>query len=128
MELRFRKLTLTNVKGLCPLVRQMKVSVDQKINYLQSLIDFQLKMSDYAELIYMFSRELLVKRELLLQLTKKIEWKVKSIRQHYIVTEDSNTCGSVTLGDLVVGVFTDDYYPGEVVAIEETYVDFLVVV
>ena len=106
----------------------MKVSVDQKIKNLQSLIDFQLKMRDSAELIYTILRELLDKRELLLQLAKKIKWKVKSIRQHYIVTEDSNTCGSVTVGDLVVGVFTDDYYPGEVVAIEETYVDFLVVV
>ena len=46
----------------------------------------------------------------------------------YVVTEDSDTCGSVTVRDYVVGVFTEDYYPGEVVAIEETYVDFHVVV
>ena len=73
MELRFRQLTLASVKALCHLFRQMnmKVYVDQKIKHLQNLIDFQLEMSDSAELIYTIWSELLDNRVLLLLFTKK---------------------------------------------------------
>ena len=59
--MRFRQLILASGKALCPLFRQMnmKVSVDQKIKHLQNLIDFQLEMSDSAELIYTICNKLL---------------------------------------------------------------------
>ena len=49
-EIRLRKLTLTHVKVSCPLFRQTKISIKEKINNLKLLIECQLNLKVQADM------------------------------------------------------------------------------
>ena len=50
LEIRFRKLTLTEVKTTCPLFKQKGLSVAQKVKNLESLIESQLDFKVLADM------------------------------------------------------------------------------
>ena len=50
LEIRLRKLTLTNITTSCPLFRQAKISIDQTIKNLRCLIECQFDMKVLAEM------------------------------------------------------------------------------
>ena len=50
LEIRLRKLTFTQVKTSCPLFKQMKLSIDEKVRNLESLIEVQLDMKTLADM------------------------------------------------------------------------------
>ena len=50
LEIRFRKLSLTEVKNTCPLFRLKGLSVDQKVKNLESLIYSQLDLNVLADM------------------------------------------------------------------------------
>ena len=49
-EIRLRKLTLTKVKANCPLFKQRKLSIDEKVRNIKSLIDTQLSFKTLANM------------------------------------------------------------------------------
>ena len=49
IEIRFRKMTSTKVKAVCPLFKQRKISRDLKLTNLRSLISASLKSATTAE-------------------------------------------------------------------------------
>ena len=50
LEIRFRKFTLTEVKSSCPLFRQKGLSVQEKVQNLEALIDSQLNFKALASM------------------------------------------------------------------------------
>ena len=50
LKIRLRKLTFTQVKTSCPLFKQMKLSIDEKVRNLESLIEVQLDMKTLADM------------------------------------------------------------------------------
>ena len=50
LEIRFRKLTLTEVKSTCPLFKQRGLTIDEKVKNLESLINSQLQFRALADM------------------------------------------------------------------------------
>ena len=109
-EIRLRKLTLTNVKLSCPLFRQIKLPLQEKIENLKILIESQLDMKVLAD---MNDLEDAIRGA---EASTEMEKPMSSILP-----------GSINVGEYVVGLFEDGFYPGEVLKIENGYVtaDFL---
>ena len=50
LEIRFRKFTLTEVKDTCPLFKQKGLSVSQRVENLETLINSQLELRALADM------------------------------------------------------------------------------
>ena len=53
LEIRFRKLSLTNVKDTCPLFRQRGLSINEKKRNLKTMISSQLNFCALASMKYL---------------------------------------------------------------------------
>ena len=128
LEIRLRKLTFTNVKMTCPLFRQQKLSIELKRKILESLISTQLDLQVKADM-----------NDLEVAITECSE-NVETDQQpgeanhriyhdHSQVEKDgacqvpNQTSWPPTEGEYIVGLFTDSYYPREVIKVEDDYVE-----
>ena len=111
-EIRLRKLTFTNLKVSCPLFRQTKLSIQEKVKNLTILIKSQLDMKVLAD---MSDLEDAIRGAESCFLSKKPE------------VGSSNSPDCINVGEHVVGLFEDGFYPGEVLKFGNGYVtaDFL---
>ena len=133
LEIRLRKLTFTNVKMTCPLFRQQKLSIELKRKNLESLISIQLVLQVKADM-----------NDLEVTITECSE-NVETDQQpgeanhriyhdHSQVEKDgacqvpNQASWLPTAGECIVGLFADSYYQGEVIKVEDDYVeaDFLI--
>ena len=112
-EIRLRKLTFTKVKSSCPLFRQQKLSIEEKVQNLRSLISTQLDLKVLADMDDLES----------------------AIREEDGVGADQNEDAEMIdvsspyqRGDFIVGLFTSGIYPGEVLSVvgDQVTADFLV--
>ena len=127
LEIRYRKFTMTKVKGDCPLFLQRKIAVDQKIKNLELLMDSQelgLKalatMVDLADVINSSTEGDEEKEEAIIE------------TQDSNVADDINSRGDapsneniasfritaqtpVSENDFIIGMFEDGFFPGQVI-------------
>ena len=105
LELILRRLTFTKVKLSCPHFKQQNISLEEKIENLKSLIETQLYMKTLGNM-----------SDLLVAIQKSEEDQLASPQ----TTSSSNKTGTAYhVGDHVVGLFEDGFYPGEIINLEK---------
>ena len=102
-EIRLRKLTLTHVKVSCPLFRQTKISIKEKINNLKHLIECQLDLKLQADMA---------------DLENAINGQQASLQSQ--PPPPNASTNSICVGEYIIGLFEDGFYPGEVLKVEKT--------
>ena len=122
LEIRLRKLTFTKVKATCPLFKQLKLSIDEKVRNLESLIESQL---DFTTLAEMEDLEGAIREDSEADGTAARNVQaMESLNVRSDIEEDT----SFKEGEFIVGLFTSGIYPGEVTSIsgEMVTADFLI--
>ena len=94
LEIRLCKLSLTKVKSTFPLFKQQNISINEKIKNLTSLIKTQLEVKELADMT---------------DLEMAIRGNSTNVIQN---TNPDSSELSIQVGEFVVGVFTDGFYPG----------------
>ena len=107
LEIRLRKLTFTKVKASCPLFKQMKLSIDEKVRNLESLIESQLYLRTLAEM-----------EDLESAIREDSSSDDNAATDNVQAIEELNVSGEESClykeGEFIVGLFTSGIYPGEV--------------
>ena len=130
LEIRFRKLTLTEVKTTCPLFRQKGLSVAHKVKNLESLIESQL---DFKVLADMDDLESAIDNAEQAQIQKQsfekeeVEQSVSQDKSptkpekssDNLPTTAPSTDHNICVGEFVLGLFDDGFYPAEVILIDD---------
>ena len=113
LELRLRRLTFTKVKLSCPLFKQQNISLEEKITNLKSFIATQLDMKTLANMSDL---------EIAIQ-----EGEEDQPVSPQTTSSSNKTATAYHVGDYVVGLFDDGFYPGEIIKVEKEYImtDFL---
>ena len=130
LEIRFRKLTFTYAKVTCPFFQQQKLNIDQKKEKkLENLISTQLDLQVKADMSYLetaitecsenFETEKVLDDD---SLDKELQ-QLKEV----IDNQDANVTCCPSNERFIIGLFTDGYYPGEVIKVQGEYIeaDFL---
>ena len=94
LEIRLCKLSFTKVKSTFPLLKQQNISIEEKIKNLTSLIKTQLEVKELADMT---------------DLEMAIRGNSTNVIQN---TNPDSSELSIQVGEFVVGVFTDGFYPG----------------
>ena len=122
LEIRFRKLTLTDVKATCPLFRQKGLTIYQKVQNLETLITSQLEfralagMEDLEAAINKGDQDLVNEANGNNIQNPEIDAKVHDT----VVREDTVGVDAETLfkeEDFIIGLFVDGPYPGKIVKV-----------
>ena len=107
LEIHLRKLTFTKVKASCPLFKQMKLSIDEKVRNLESLIESQLDLRTLAEM-----------EDLESAIREDSSSDDNAATDNVQAMEELNVSGEESClykeGEFIVGLFTSGIYPGEV--------------
>ena len=115
LEIRLRKLTMDKVHPTYPLFRVKNLTNKEKIQNLENLISSELDFKTMAEM-------------------EDLENAIKDKQAQNLIIEKTETSTSFndqentfSVGEFVIGLFTDGFYPGEVVRLDENSVtvDFL---
>ena len=111
LEIRLCKLTFTKVKSSCPLFKQQSITIKEKVQNLKSLLACQLDLATTAE---MSDLEMAIR-----------EGKGKTSTTPQITFQEVGN--TIKIGEHIVGISMDGFYPGEVVKTEIGHVtaDFL---
>ena len=136
LEIRFRKLTVTTIKGDCALFRQKKLTVEEKVRNLTILISSQLGFSATAEMDDLeaailnrqgkvqqkSSSAVIIQSQALPVQPQEIPEPVSEARESVPVVPARADTPSENwpprVNDCVVGLFEDGFYPGEVLSVK----------
>ena len=125
LEIRLRKLTFTKVKASCPLFKQLKLSIDEKVRNLESLIESQLDLTALAE---MEDLESAIREDSNSDGTAAPD-DIQAMEDLNVTSDgDEEDVSFMKEGEFIVGLFTSGIYPGEVTKISGDMVtaDFLI--
>ena len=115
LEIRLRRLTFDKVKSTCPLFRVKQLTTADKIKNLKHLISSQLEfkvMADMSDLEHAITGE---------------EVTQGAVQSPVASTVETLSEQDMVVGEFVIGVFTDGFYPGEILEIQgdNITIDFL---
>ena len=128
LEIRLQKVTFTIVKMTCPLFRQQKLSIELKRKNLESLISTQLDLQVKAdmndlEVAITECSENVEKDQQPGEANHRIYHDHSQVEKDGACQASNQTSWPPTEGEYIVGLFTDSYYPGEVIKVEDDYVE-----
>ena len=136
LEIRFRKLTVTTVKGDCSLFKQRNLAISEKVANLTSLISSQLKFSATADMDDLEAAIISYQGESIAPVSVEdlpvtepnpsaVEEQLEPLQPPSFchLNSDQNLCNDTDeswppkKNDCVVGLFEDTFYPGEVLSV-----------
>ena len=133
LEIRFRKLSLTDIKGTYPLFRQRDLSIDEKKGNLKTLISSQL---NFCVLASMENLEVAITEYDVADAAQRKERKVQhlSTETDDMIIPDSEsgdkkkTDNDFKVDKVIIVLFEDGPYPGQILESkgDETKINFMV--